>query len=317
VGRNGSARPHIDDWEVSVSIRSLGYLGIGTPDPDGWVAYANDVIGTMPAGPPGSPEERLLRLDEHPYRFSVETAETGGITYIGWEVSDPSGLEQMTRRLRAHGVRVHDGTPAECADRQVDHMVWFDGPCSVRTELFTGRRLAAAPFVSPLGVTFVTGDQGMGHAVLKSPRAMEAVDFYRDVMGFRLSDVTHLPLGGTFYFMGCNPRHHSIAFVESRKREGTHHVLCEVSSADEVGRAHDRARAHKVPLMATLGRHSNDWMFSFYMRSPAGFGIEVGAEGRRVDDETWVSRVYTSDIWGHHAVQDGDDAYAGTGGTKR
>jgi 3,4-dihydroxy-9,10-secoandrosta-1,3,5(10)-triene-9,17-dione 4,5-dioxygenase len=84
---------------------------------------------------------------------------------------------------------------------------------------------------------------------------------------------------------------------------------------DAVGRAHDRARAHKVPLMATLGRHSNDWMFSFYMRSPAGFGIEVGAEGRRVDDATWVSRVYTSDIWGHHPVDNSDDAYAGTEGT--
>jgi 3,4-dihydroxy-9,10-secoandrosta-1,3,5(10)-triene-9,17-dione 4,5-dioxygenase len=298
-----------------MSIRSLGYLGIGTPDPDGWVAYANDVIGTMPAGPPGSPEARLLRLDEHPYRFRVEAAGTGGVTHIGWEVGDGAGLDRMTERLRAHGVEVHASTEAERAERQVDRMVWFDGPCSVRTELFAGRRLAPTPFVSPVGVTFVTQDQGMGHVVLKSPHAARAVDFYRDVMGFRLSDVTHLPLGGTFFFMGCNPRHHSIAFVESRKREGTHHILCEVSGMDDVGRAHDRARAHKIPLMATLGRHSNDLMFSFYMRSPAGFGIEVGAEGRRVDDETWVSRVYTSDIWGHHAVADGDDGYAGTTGT--
>jgi 3,4-dihydroxy-9,10-secoandrosta-1,3,5(10)-triene-9,17-dione 4,5-dioxygenase len=54
--------------------------------------------------------------------------------------------------------------------------------------------------------------------------------------------------------------------------------------------------------MATLGKHANDGMFSFYMKSPAGFGIEIGAEGRRVDDQTWVSRVYTADIWGHHPV---------------
>jgi 3,4-dihydroxy-9,10-secoandrosta-1,3,5(10)-triene-9,17-dione 4,5-dioxygenase len=300
-----------------VSIRSLGYLGIGTPDPDGWVAYANDVIGTMPVGPAGSGQERLLRLDEHPYRFSVDPADTGGVTRIGWEVGDERGLRKMTQRLSEHGVEVHEGSTEEHADRQVDRMVWFDGPCAVRTEMFIGRRLAPSPFVSPLGVTFVTGDQGMGHVVLKSPNALEAVAFYRDVMGFRLSDVTHLPMGGTFYFMGCNPRHHSIAFVESRKREGTHHILCEVSDMDAVGQAHDRARRHKVPLMATLGRHSNDRMFSFYMRSPAGFGIEVGAEGQRVDDATWVSRVYTGDIWGHHAVAEGDDAYAGTEGTTR
>lgn len=299
-----------------MSIRSLGYLGIGAPDPDGWVAYANDVVGTMPAGPPGSPQARLLRLDEHPFRFSVEKSDTGGVTYIGWEVGDPGGLEQMAQRLRAHGVEVHDGTAQECEHRQVDRMKWFAGPCGVRNEMFTGRRLATTPFVSPLGVKFVTGDQGMGHVVMKSPKAMDAVGFYRDVLGFRLSDVGSFPFG-TFFFMGCNPRHHSIAFVKSHKREGAHHILCEVSDMDEVGRAHDRARAHKIPLMATLGRHSNDGMFSFYMRSPAGFGLEVGAEGRRVDDETWVSRTYTADIWGHHAVAHDDDAYAGTNGTTR
>lgn len=177
--------------------------------------------------------------------------------------------------------------------------------------------LSPAPFVSPLGVTFVTGDQGMGHVVLKSPRALEAVDFYRNVMGFRLSDVTHLPLGGTFYFMGCNPRHHSIAFVESRKREGTHHILCEVSDMDAVGRAHDRARTHKVPLMATLGRRLQRPDVLLLHALPISFGIEVGSEGRRVDDETWVSRVYHSDIWGHHPVNEGDDAYAGTERTAR
>lgn len=299
-----------------MSIRSLGYVGIGTPDPAEWVSYATEVLGAMPTAPSPSGDVRLLRLDEHPYRFSVEHADAGSILRIGWEVDEPRGLDRMAGRLRSHGIEVHEGTAQECADRRVARLIHFAGPCGVRTELFTGRRLAETAFVSPLGTRFVTGDQGMGHAVFKSPRTQEAVDFYRDVMGFRLSDVAQFPFG-TFYFMGCNPRHHSIAFVQSRRSEGAHHVLCEVSTADEVGRAHDRARAHKIPLMATLGRHSNDGMFSFYMRSPAGFAVEVGAEGRRVDEETWVSRTYTADIWGHHPVADGDDGYAGTEGTTR
>lgn len=234
-----------------MSIRSLGYVGIGTPDPEGWVSYATEVLGTMPAGP------GLLRMDEHPYRLSVEIAGTGSFTRIGWEVDEPRSLGRLADRLAEHGIVVSEGTLEECADRQVENLVHFVGPCGVRTELFTGRRLAASPFVSPIGVEFVTGDQGLRHVVLKSPKAPAAVDFYRDVMGFRLSDVARLPFG-TFFFMGCNPRHHSIAFVESRRREGAHHILCEVSSMDEVGRAHDRARAAGIPLMATLGRHSND-----------------------------------------------------------
>jgi 3,4-dihydroxy-9,10-secoandrosta-1,3,5(10)-triene-9,17-dione 4,5-dioxygenase len=75
-----------------------------------------------------------------------------------------------------------------------------------------------------------------------------------------------------------------------------------VTSPEEVGRALDRTREHDVRLMATLGKHANDGMFSFYMTSPAGFGIEIGAGGVQVDESTWVSRVYTADIWGHHPV---------------
>jgi 3,4-dihydroxy-9,10-secoandrosta-1,3,5(10)-triene-9,17-dione 4,5-dioxygenase len=178
-------------------------------------------------------------------------------------------------------------------------MIHFPGPCDIRTELFCGRRLADIAFISPLGVDFVTGDQGLGHIVMKTPHIQPAVDFYCEVLGFRLSDTADYPWG-TFHFLGCNPRHHSVAFVRSRKHEGTHHVLFEVTTADDVGRALDRVREHQVPLMATLGKHANDGMFSFYMTSPAGFGVEIGAEGVRVDEGSWVSRTYTADIWGHH-----------------
>jgi len=75
-------------------------------------------------------------------------ADTGGVTHIGWEVADEGGLERVTERLTAHGVEVHPSTAEERAGRQVERMVWFDGPCGLRTELFTGRRLATTPFVS-------------------------------------------------------------------------------------------------------------------------------------------------------------------------
>jgi 3,4-dihydroxy-9,10-secoandrosta-1,3,5(10)-triene-9,17-dione 4,5-dioxygenase len=283
-----------------MTIQSLGYLGIGTPDPTAWATYARDVIGlSVAAGEPGDPTRYRIRMDQHPFRLWLEEAPTGGVSVIGWEVRDSAAIDEMLVRLKEAGVDVVTGTEEECRDRSVARMIHFTGPCEVRTELFCGRRLADTAFVSPLGVDFVTGDQGLGHVVMKTPHVQRSADFYGDVLGFRLSDTADYPWG-TFYFLGCNPRHHSVAFVRSRKREGTHHILFEVTSADEVGRALDRVRAHEVPMMATLGKHANDGMFSFYMTSPAGFGIEIGAEGVRVDERSWVSRVYTADIWGHH-----------------
>jgi 3,4-dihydroxy-9,10-secoandrosta-1,3,5(10)-triene-9,17-dione 4,5-dioxygenase len=283
-----------------MSIQSLGYLGIGAPDPEQWAAFARDVIGldVLP-GAPGETTRYRLRMDQHPFRFWLEDAPTGGVAIIGWEISNPASIDELTTRLHSAGVDVVTGTDQECEHRKVARMVHFTGPCGLRNELFCGRRLAERAFVSPLGVDFVTEEQGLGHLVLQTTHLQDAVDFYCDVLGFRFTDTVESALGG-LTFLRCNSRHHSLAFTQTKKREGTHHILCEVTTPDDVGRALDRVRQYRVPLLATLGKHANDGMLSFYMRSPAGFGVEIGSGGVQVDDRIWVSRTYTADIWGHH-----------------
>jgi 3,4-dihydroxy-9,10-secoandrosta-1,3,5(10)-triene-9,17-dione 4,5-dioxygenase len=81
---------------------------------------------------------------------------------------------------------------------------------------------------------------------------------------------------------------------------GIVHLMIEVEGSDDVGLCHDRALRRKVPMSATLGRHVNDLMLSFYMKTPGGFDIEFGCEGRQVDDETWIARESTAvSLWGH------------------
>ena len=76
--------------------------------------------------------------------------------------------------------------------------------------------------------------------------------------------------------------------------------MIEVATLDDVGRALDRCARRGVPVSATLGRHANDLMVSFYVRTPGGFDIEYGTDGRLVDDATWISRETTAvSLWGH------------------
>jgi hypothetical protein len=44
----------------------------------------------------------------------------------------------------------------------------------------------------------------------------------------------------------------------------------------QIWRQMDRRR--KVPMSATLGRHVNDLMLSFYLKIPGGFDVEFGCE---------------------------------------
>jgi 3,4-dihydroxy-9,10-secoandrosta-1,3,5(10)-triene-9,17-dione 4,5-dioxygenase len=81
---------------------------------------------------------------------------------------------------------------------------------------------------------------------------------------------------------------------------GCVHMMVEVPDMDEVGRALDRRHKHGAKLMATLGRHVNDRMTSFYLLSPSGFAIEYGYGGRVVDwSRNVVHQTTEVSLWGH------------------
>jgi 3,4-dihydroxy-9,10-secoandrosta-1,3,5(10)-triene-9,17-dione 4,5-dioxygenase len=101
-------------------------------------------------------------------------------------------------------------------------------------------------------------------------------------------------------FLGCCPRHHSLALAPMHPAAGIVHLMIEVATLDDVGRALDRCIRRKAAISSTLGRHANDLMVSFYVHTPGGFDIEYGTGGRVVDDATWVSRESTAvSLWGH------------------
>ena len=164
-------------------------------------------------------------------------------------------------------------------------------------------------FASPLGIRqFITGEQGFGHVVLPTPGFDGCYEFYKNVMGFAVSDLMKVRFTPDpnepekrLYFMHCNERHHSLAIFESPMPAGCVHVMVEVDRVDEVGRCLDRIKAHNVKLTGTLGRHANDHMVSFYMATPSGFMLEYGAEGRTVADWSRYSPFQSTvnSFWGH------------------
>jgi 3,4-dihydroxy-9,10-secoandrosta-1,3,5(10)-triene-9,17-dione 4,5-dioxygenase len=175
--------------------------------------------------------------------------------------------------------------------------------------VFCGAALEHRPASSPYGNRFVTGLMGLGHVVLPVPDDESALRFYTETLGFRLRDSIRMapelfgrPAGPPLWmrFLGCNPRHHSLALAPFPAPAGIVHLMIEVESLDDVGRAMDRCARRGAPISATLGRHANDEMVSFYARAPGGFDVEYGTDGRLVDDATWVSRETTAvSLWGH------------------
>jgi 3,4-dihydroxy-9,10-secoandrosta-1,3,5(10)-triene-9,17-dione 4,5-dioxygenase len=292
-----------------MGIRQLGYLRIEATDMARWREYGLKVLGMVEGK--GSDENALyLRMDDFPARLVIVPGDKDRLAQAGWETANAGELDEVRRNLDAAGVPYKEGTQAELADRRVTGMISFDDPSGNTLEVFHGAALEHRRVVSPYGHKFVTEDQGLGHVVLSTHDDEAALRFYRDVLGFKLRDSMRLPpqLVGRpadgepawLRFFGCNPRHHSLAFLPMPTPSGIVHLMVEVGTSDDVGLTLDRALRRKVPLSATLGRHVNDLMLSFYMKTPGGFDVEFGCEGRQVDDETWIARESTAvSLWGH------------------
>ncbi len=292
-----------------MGIRSLAYLRIEATDMPAWREYGLKVLG-MVEGKGGDPEALYLRMDDFPARLVIVPGDADRLSASGWEAANAAELEEVRANLSVAEVAFKEATAEELADRRVAELIRFDDPSGNTLEVFHGAALEHRRVVSPYGHRFVTGEQGLGHVVLSTKDDEAALRFYRDVLGFRLRDSMRLPpqLVGRpadgapawLRFFGCNPRHHSLAFLPMPTPSGIVHLMVEVENSDDVGLCLDRALRRKVPMSATLGRHVNDLMLSFYMKTPGGFDVEFGCEGRQVDDEDWIARESTAvSLWGH------------------
>jgi 3,4-dihydroxy-9,10-secoandrosta-1,3,5(10)-triene-9,17-dione 4,5-dioxygenase len=289
-----------------IDIRGLAYVVAETTDLAKWQTYAEGVLGAMTtAAPDGG---LRVKVDERQFRIAVQPGSRNAYVASGWEVRDAQAFAAAIATLEQAGVAMRHGDAALCALRCVQQLVAFDDPSGNRHEIVWGFKSDFARFASPVGVPrFVTGEIGMGHTVLPATAFEATVKFFRDVMGFGLSDIYNFqpagPHGPTLpiHFLHCNNgRHHSVAFAGFPMESGCVHIMLEVESMPEVGRALDRMTEHGVPLSATLGQHTNDRMISFYMRTPSNFDIEMGYGGAVVDWAQHIAHEFTEvSLWGH------------------
>lgn len=281
-------------------ITALGYLGIRAAQPAEWDGYATQLLGMQRVDAGGG--TRLFRMDDRAQRLIVTPEASDGLAFLGWEVADAAALGALAARLETHGTRVTRGDAALAAARHVRELIVFHDPQGNRLEAFHGAEQAEAPFEPGRPISgFRTGALGMGHAVLNVADAEALLPFYRDVLGFHLSDYGRTPY--PLYFFHVNARHHSFAMVGTG-RAGLHHFMVELGCLDDVGQGYDRACLEEGRVAFTLGRHTNDHMTSFYSHSPSGFFVEYGWGGRVIEPETWKPHE-TFDgpsLWGHERL---------------
>jgi 2,3-dihydroxybiphenyl 1,2-dioxygenase len=283
-------------------VRGLAYVVADVADLDAWTRFAEEVLALPADELDGC---RVLRLDDRAVRVLLRPAQADGPVIAGWEVADEAAARHLAE---AAGGSVREGGPHEAASRGVSGFTALCDPAGFPLELCWGPLDGATPFTGARPhAGFRTGELGLGHVVLSMERLDPSLAFYRDVLGFRPSD--HASVPGRMQFLHTNPRHHSLALGELGFR-GLHHLMVEVLELDDLGRAYDAALDGDWPIITRLGRHSNDHVTSFYVRTPSQWAVEIGWGGLLILDEAaWEVRelVEGPSLWGHERTWVSDE----------
>jgi catechol-2,3-dioxygenase len=136
------------------------------------------------------------------------------------------------------------------------------------------------------------------HVVLNTPDLERNLEFYQQMLGFRVSDWSERQM----VFIRCNADHHSIS-LNRADRASLNHIAFEMPDIDALMRGVARLKRHGKPVGWGIGRHGPGNNVFAYFTDPADFVIEYTTEVQQVDDATHEAQVWKRvpelmDRWG-------------------
>ncbi len=209
-----------------------------------------------------------------------------------WGVGGEGALEALRERLAARADFESDEDGPGCTD-----------PNGLRLGFRATRRrdpaVAATPVNAPGRVGRIDRRSPVyeraepveiGHVVLFTPRLAESLEFYRDALGFVVSDW----YAGAGYFLRCAPEggHHDLFLLTTPDgRCGLNHVAFTVRDIHEVfgGGLHLSRCGWRTEVGP--GRHPISSAYFWYVHNPAGGLAEYYA------DEDWCTAAWEAREW--------------------
>jgi len=203
---------------------------------------------------------------------ALELGGEEGLKRIAFEVSPHMDYADMVKRLSAEGIASEvrsDAIPG------IGRVLTFNDPMGTTIELF-GDWTYLGSHHQVLGA----GPLKLGHIarVVEDPQAM--ADFYRKVLGFRVSDW----IEDYFVFLRCNPDHHTVNFIRGAKQK-MHHIAFEMKDFAHIQNACELLAVRKMPINWGPVRHGPGHNVAIYHRNADDQNVEFYIELDQMKDE--------------------------------
>jgi catechol 2,3-dioxygenase-like lactoylglutathione lyase family enzyme len=253
-----------------IQVRRLGHATLTTPDIERQIAYYTEVVGlTLVAR---EPKRAVLASRQGLEAIALEPGPPNALSGIAFQVAPGSDLSAVGRALADLGIaseRRRDVSPG------VADAVVLTDPKGTSVTLFAEYAFPPEDR-SQLGIMPLK----LGHVAYRVSDVQRVVDFYTDVLGFRVSDWN----GDTFAFLRCGPDHHTVNFVHDEVPQ-LHHIAFEVKDWAEIQRACEWLARNDIRLVWGPGRHIIGHNIAIYHRNADKVRVELFCEMDQMKDE--------------------------------
>lgn len=262
-----------------INFIDLRYARIGTPDLEGAVRFATEVVGLEVVD--RAPGKVYLRGDDRDHNLVYFEGDPADHV-LGLELEDEYGLEEAIAKLAAADIPHRRGAEAECADRRVMDFVEFRDPSGNRFDL------VVRPFFGTRRY-FPTRDAGItefSHVGLRTTDARRDELFWTTHFNMRPNDWI-----GPAALLSFDAVHHRMALFPA-DRPGIQHLNFQVASIDDVMRSYYMLSDRQVRIVFGPGRHASSGAMFLYFEGPDGMVFEYSHGVRMIDDPSYRPRQF-------------------------
>ncbi len=253
-----------------IDVRRLGHATLITPDLDAQVDYWTGVMGLQVVD--RSAGHALLATRYGQEAVALESGPAAGLARLSFEVAPGTDLADLAARLDAHGI---ENTHRSDLTPGIGKAVVFRDPKDTVIEVFEGTHFHPGSG-SEQGVDALK----LGHVAYRVTDPRQIVDFYCEILGFRVSDW----IGDHFAFLRCGVDHHTINLARYDV-PALHHIAFEVKDLAEIQRSCEVFRRNEYQLVWGPLRHVVGHNIAAYHRNPDDVRVEIFCEMDQMKDE--------------------------------
>ncbi len=255
------------------SVTALRSVDLAVPDLDAARAFFTGVWHLQEAAAAG--DIVYLRTTGpcfHALSLRAAPAAEAGLVRIVMQADDRRAVDALFEQVTRAGTAT-DGAPRPLNSPGGGYGFGFQDP--------EGRNLAVVCDVADHAGGAPQADRPtkLSHVNLNCRDNDATFGFFRDVLGFRLSDQTR-----QFRFIRCNSDHHSLV-LGFNDNANLNHIAFEMPDLDSVMRGIGRMRDHGYPVEWGPGRHGPGNNVFAYFCGPGDIPVEYTGEMLQVGDD--------------------------------